>query len=177
MLISSASLLLRMPPKRSRPRTRRFRQGRGLRSLAPLIGTWKIHGRTLGPSPLSIRGTTRVGWSTIAGFQEHWTVLRVGRQKIRALEIVGYDPNSGTFPSWVFSEGAAIPLAYRWEIHGRAVVHAGLGATFRGQFSDDRRVLTGGWRPDSGGRASPGSQYDATMTRVASDGPRPSTRR
>lgn len=42
-------------------------------------------------------------------------------QQIDALELIGYDPETDTFPSTVFSGFSPTPLPYRWDVHGDSV--------------------------------------------------------
>jgi hypothetical protein len=39
-------------------------------------------------------------------------------QQIDALELIGYDPETDTFPSTVFSGFSPTPLPYRWDVQG-----------------------------------------------------------
>jgi len=42
------------------------------------------------------------------------------------------------------------PLEYEWEINGDVVLHRDEGSTYTGKFSQDGKVLDGGWRPNEG---------------------------
>ena len=137
-----------------------------LRPLAKLIGDWNILGRTIDSATDNIRGTTHIRWSDGGTFQEHRSVLEVGGQRIRALEIVAPGPRTEVFPAWVFSEGVNTPLEYQWVVRGNVLSHSGLGATFRGSFTNHGRTLAGGWRPNRGTTGGPGASYDAVMTRT-----------
>jgi hypothetical protein len=41
--------------------------------------------------------------------------------EIDSLERIGYDPETNTFPSTVFSNLSPSPLPYRWDVQGDAV--------------------------------------------------------
>ncbi len=141
-----------------------------LRPLAQLVGTWRIRGRTPDSKVDNIRGVVRFVWSDDMTFLESRGVLRVGKLEARALEIMTYAGAPGAFLGWVFSSystGKAKPARYHWSIKGSRVRHSGLGATFRGSFSPDGRILSGGWHPDPGRKRLSGSRYDAVMTRVS----------
>jgi hypothetical protein len=158
-------------------RTRAPRRGSSRRSfssvsshaLTRLNGTWRISGRSLGSNVDNVRGTTRIRWISPGALQEQRGVIRVGKLTVRAIEIVACHRRSTTFPSWVFSERMNRPLSYRWEVRGNVVRHSGLGWTFRGTLSRNGRFLRGGWRPNRGTRAGPGSAYDVVMTRVRAE--------
>jgi hypothetical protein len=67
------------------------------------------------------------------------------------LELIGYDPESDTFPSTVFSNVSPTPLPYRWEVDGDSwkifVSYGPMDSTFTGSFGEDGRTFSGGWRP------------------------------
>jgi hypothetical protein len=41
--------------------------------------------------------------------------------QLDSLELIGYDPESGTFPSTVYANMSPQPLPYRWEVEGDAL--------------------------------------------------------
>ena len=88
---------------------------------------------------------------------------------IQSLEVIGYDPTTGTFPSTVYANMAPMPLPYRWQIDGdELTINAeALGATFRGRWNEDGTVFSGGWRPDPGHENDPGNvPYDISGSRA-----------
>jgi hypothetical protein len=74
----------------------------------------------------------------------------VGKQ-MDALELIGYDPETDTFPSMVLADFAPTPLPYRWDVRGDrvtiTVAYAPLDATFTGFWREDG-TFAGGWRPN-----------------------------
>jgi len=68
-----------------------------------------------------------------------------------ALELIGYDPETDTFPSMVLADFAPTPLPYRWDVRGDrvtiTVAYAPLDATFTGFWREDG-TFAGGWRPN-----------------------------
>ena len=60
-----------------------------------------------------------------------------------------------------------VPLPYWWDVQGDIVTHWTEGSKYTGTFSEDGKILSGGWRPE-GDKESPGNAYDATMIRVDS---------
>ena len=120
-----------------------------LREFERFIGTWDMKGRTLDSDVDNV--TARATFEYLPGgffVAQSFKADFVG-MPIESLEIIGYDPESGTFPSTVYANMAATPLAYRWELDGDdvTITTEELGATFRdagvAQFS-------GGWRPNPG---------------------------
>ncbi len=71
--------------------------------------------------------------------------------QIDSLELIGYDPETDTFPSMVYSNLSPAPLPYRWEVDGDNVTitvsFGPLDATFTGSWRADG-TFSGGWRPN-----------------------------
>ena len=81
---------------------------------------------------------------------------------IQSLELIGYDPDSDTFPSTVYANMAHMPLPYVWKIDGDElnISTEALGATFHGRWNKEGTEFSGGWRPMPG-REGPGNiPYD-----------------
>jgi hypothetical protein len=90
--------------------------------------------------------------------------------EIESLELIGYDQESETFPSTVFSNVSPAPLPYRWEVAGDAVTitvsDGPLHATFTGSWREDG-TFSGGWRPNPGADESVNVPYDIGGHRLA----------
>ncbi len=110
-----------------------------LREFERFIGTWDMKGRTLDSDVDNV--TARATFEYLPG--EFFVAQRFKADfdgmPIESLEIIGYDPETGTFPSTVYANMAATPLAYEWELDGDDVTikTEELGATFRGRWSGD----------------------------------------
>ncbi len=138
-----------------------------LKRLQPLIGTWRITGRTLGASQDDVRGQVEITWIVGGQFQEQRGEMEIVPTglKVRALEVIGYDPKTDTFPSTVYGSLGGEPTSYGWDVRSNVVTHWTKGSKYTGRLSADGKTLTGGWRPDDGS-TSPGPAYDAVMTKV-----------
>jgi hypothetical protein len=92
--------------------------------------------------------------------------------EIDSLELIGYDPETGTFPSTVFSNLAPAPLPYRWELEEDtltiSVSYGPLDATFTGRWDEDGEGFRGGWRPKPGADETVNVPYDIGGHRVSS---------
>jgi hypothetical protein len=136
-----------------------------LEELSGLVGTWSLTGRTLGADADDISGTVTVRWAA-----DELALVFEGDQTIqsshfRTLEVIWYDDTSDSLRAHVY--GGDAPIDYRWDVaEDGTIVHAGLGSTYRGTFSDDGATLAGGWRPDPGSGVPDDAAYDATMRRV-----------
>jgi hypothetical protein len=90
------------------------------------------------------------------------------RLAIDALELIGYDPETDTFPSTVFSGFSPKPLPYLWDVRGDdvtiSVSYDVLDATFTGSWREDS--LSGGWRPNPGADETVNIPYDISGHRL-----------
>lgn len=134
--------------------------------LEKLVGTWVLTGRTLDATEDNITGQVTIEWMPGGFFLEQRGEIEMMGFSVKTLEIVGYDPETDTFPSHVYSNMAGDPLPYKWDVQGDLVTHWTKGSKYTGTFSKDGKALSGGWRPDAGIEPTAGNAYDATMTKV-----------
>jgi len=139
-----------------------------LRRFDRYVGTWDMAGRTLDSDVDNVRARATFAWLPGGYFLEQRFEADFMGMQIASLEIIGYDPATGRFPSTVYANMAGTPLPYEWEVEGDEVTIRTelLGATFRGRWSADGSSFTGGWRPNPG-REGPGNvPYDITGSRA-----------
>ncbi len=142
-----------------------------LRLLDRFVGTWEMKGRTLASDIDNVVGRTMFEWLPGGYFLQQRIKLDFAGIEIEGLEVIGYDPATGTFPSTVYASMAGIPIPYRWEIDGDELTITTdlLGATFRGRWSEDGKTFSGGWRPNPG-REGPGNvAYDISGSRAPAE--------
>jgi hypothetical protein len=142
-----------------------------LERLDRLVGTWTLAGHLVGSDEENIAGAITFQWLEGGFFlQQDSAIEFAGLFAVRARELIGYDPETGRFPSTVYSNLSPAPLPYTWELRGDAltisVSHGSLDATFTGEFGDDGESFTGGWRPNPGADETINIPYDVTGTRV-----------
>ena len=139
--------------------------------LERLIGTWRASGRTAGSAEDNVAGELTAQPVLDGKFLELRGRLEFAGIGFPSLEIIHFDPETGTFPSEAFAAmgdgpGGA-PTPYEWRVDDDGtVIHRGAGATYSGRFSADGTELTGGWRPDKGSDERSQANYDLTMHRV-----------
>lgn len=138
-----------------------------LRRLDPLVGTWEMRGRTLDAERDNIFGRVTIEWLPGGFFLEQRGEIDFMGFKAQSLEIIGYDSEADNFPATVYSSMDGMPSRYYWDVQGNVVTHWTAGSKYTGTFSEDGKVLTGGWRPDEGVEQIPSNTYDATMIRVS----------
>ena len=140
-----------------------------LRKFDPFIGSWEMKGRTLGADEDDVVGTASYRWLPGGHFLEQRTKIRFTNLEVEGIEIIRYDPETGTFPSTVYPSLFGSPLPYRWILEGDEVTikAEALNATFHGRWSEGGERFSGGWRPDPGHENDPGNvAYDVSGGRV-----------
>jgi Protein of unknown function (DUF1579) len=142
-----------------------------LRRFDRFVGTWTMEGHLVGSDETNITGEATYRWLPGGFFFEQHVRLDFMGMQIDSLELIGYDPESGTFPSTVFSNLSPAPLPYRWELEGDdvkiTVTYGPLDATFTGRFDEDGDAFRGGWRPNPGADESINVPYDIGGRRAA----------
>jgi Domain of unknown function (DUF4440)/Protein of unknown function (DUF1579) len=139
-----------------------------LKAFDRFIGTWDMKGRTLDSEVENVSGRATYEWLPGGYFVQQRIELNFAGYDVKGLELIGYDPETGTFPSTAYSNASPAPLPYRWDVHGDElkITTEVLGATFRGRWSEDGSSFSGGWRPDPG-REGPGNvAYDIWGSRA-----------
>jgi Protein of unknown function (DUF1579) len=135
-----------------------------LKRLEPFLGTWKLEGHLVGSTENNIKGSTSFRWLPGGFFLEQTFELDFMGMTIHSLELIGYEPATDTFPSTVFSNVSPSPLPYRWEVEdGKVKISVSYGpmdSTFTGQFTQDGRSFSGGWRPNPGADEAVNVAYD-----------------
>ena len=88
---------------------------------------------------------------------------------IKSHELIGYNPKTRAFSSYVYSNMAPDPWPYEWDVQDDgwtiSIKHGPMDATFHGTFSRDGRSFAGGWRPNPGADETINTAYDVTGTR------------
>jgi hypothetical protein len=135
-----------------------------LQRLDRFVGTWSMEGHLVGSDETTIRGEAGYRWLPGGFFLEQHVTMDFMGLEIDSLELIGYDPETGTFPSTVYSNLSPAPLPYRWEVDDDtvriSVSYGPLDATFTGGFADDGRSFGGGWRPNPGADETVNVPYD-----------------
>jgi hypothetical protein len=124
-----------------------------LKRLDRLVGRWRMEGNLVGSDEKNIRGETEFRWLTGGLFLEQRVRIDFMGLQIDSVELIGYDPETDTFPSTVYSNFSPDPLPYRWDVRGDSVTitvsYGQLDATFTGYWREDG-TFSGGWRPNAG---------------------------
>jgi hypothetical protein len=141
-----------------------------LKRLDRLVGTWSLEGNLVGSDETTIRGETTFRWLPGGFFLEQRFTMDFMGMQIHSLELIGYDPETDTFPSTVFSNLSPSPLPYRWEVGEDTltitVSYGVMDATFHGRFDEDGDGFRGGWRPNPGADEAVNVPYDVAGRRA-----------
>jgi hypothetical protein len=134
-----------------------------LKRLDRLVGRWSMEGHLVGSDEMNITGETTFRWLPGGFFLEQHVKLNFIGMEIDSLELIGYDPETKTFPSTVYSNLSPAPLPYRWNVEGDtvtiAVTYGPMDATFTGSWREDG-TFSGGWRPNPGADETLNVPYD-----------------
>jgi hypothetical protein len=122
-----------------------------------------MEGNLVGSDERNVKGETSFRWLPGGFFLEQHVQLDFMGLQIDSLELIGYDPESETFPSTVYSNLSPMPLPYRWDVDGDKLtieVSSGpLDSTFTGSWRMDG-TFSGGWRPNPGADETVNVAYD-----------------
>ena len=139
-----------------------------LRVLDKLVGTWELTGRFVGAAEDGVSGRATFRWLPGGFFLEQRISLDFMGMPIESTELVGYDPQTQSLESRVYSNMSPVPLPYHWKVDSETVQitvkYGPLDATFTGSWSGD--TMTGGWRPNDGADQSVNVPYDLQGVRV-----------
>ena len=140
-----------------------------LQRLDRFAGSWTMEGHLVESDETAITGTATHRWLPGGFFLEQRAQLDFMGLQIDSLELIGYDPDTDTFPSTVFSNLSPAPLPYRWDVRGDLVTitvsYGPLDATFTGSWREDG-TFSGGWRPNPGADETVNVPYDISGVRV-----------
>jgi hypothetical protein len=142
-----------------------------LQRLDALIGRWKTEGWTTDGSGARADRIDAVDTyeRLPGGALLHIVDAQLGDQKVEGAEIIGYDPERGSYVTQYFgSDGPAAYQASLGESDGALVwTMTSANDRFTGTFNDDRTIITGHWDAlDDDSNWQP--WMDITLTREAS---------
>jgi hypothetical protein len=146
-----------------------------LKRLDRLVGTWKMRGHVIGSNEENIVATTTFKWlhgeSGSSFFLQQDMDMVYAGTPIQSHELIGYNPKTKAFSSYVYSNMASDPWPYEWDIEGDtltiSVKHGALDATFTGKFALDGNSFAGGWRPNPGADEAINAPYDIRASRIS----------
>jgi hypothetical protein len=136
------------------------------RRLDVFVGTWRTEGiiRAGEHGPEStFTATDRYEWMPGGFFLLHHVSAHMGDGELTALEVIGYDAATGTYPMRSFdSQGNT--GTHQATLRDGTWTFAGPTERFTGRFSDDGGTITGLWEQSTDG-AEWVPWMDVTLTR------------
>ena len=141
-----------------------------LKRLDRFLGTWKMEGNLVGSGEKNIKGTTTFKWLPGGFFMEQFFEMDFMGMEIHSTELIGYDPETDSYPSTVYSSMSPSPLPYRWKVGDDgsvtiSVKYGPMDSTFQGEWKEDG-TFSGGWRPNPGADESINVAYDISGGRA-----------
>jgi hypothetical protein len=125
--------------------------------LASFVGRWKTAGQVLasGSAPaLEIAGIDEYEWMPGGFFLLHRVDVRIGGERVQALEIIGWDAKRGRYFMRSFdSQGGTAEM--HASVRDGTWTFDGDAERFTGAFSDGGETLSGRWERRDGERWLP----------------------
>lgn len=141
--------------------------GPGHRALDVFVGTWRTEGvvRATADAPaFPFTAEDRYAWMEGGFFLLHHVDARMGGERLRALEVIGYDAATETYPMHSY-DSAGNAGTHRGRLRDGEWTFTGAAERFTGRFADDGHTLSGLWeRSDDGTTWEP--WMDVTLTRA-----------
>jgi len=157
-------------PKQDAASAAALKPDAALKRLDRLVGKWEMRGHPIGSDEETITGTTRFSWLDGGFFLLQEMEMDYDGKPIKSHELIGYDPKTKVFASFVYSNMAPDPWPYSWDVQGDdiriAIKKPPMDATFTGKFAPDGKSFSGGWRPNPGADEQVNTSYDVLATRV-----------
>ncbi|WP_354245194.1 DUF1579 family protein [Arthrobacter sp. UYEF20] len=137
-----------------------------MKGLEPLIGAWTLKGHLAGADEENITGRTTFKWLSGGFLLQQDAEINFLGTVIKSREIIGYDAQSRTLKSYVFSNLSPDPWPYEWEVNGDVLTirvnYGALDATFTGST----RSFSGAWTPNPGADPAANVAYEITSERT-----------
>jgi len=131
-----------------------------------------MKGHFVGSDEKNIVGEASFEWLPGGFFLRQLVKLDfAGMFKIESEELIGYNAETGRFPSYVFSNLSPEPLPYEYDVGDDGtmritVSHGVLDATFTGGVGADGNTYSGSWRPNPGADETVNVPYDIAGARL-----------
>jgi hypothetical protein len=133
------------------------RPGPEHQALAPFVGRWATSGQVLasesGPAQ-EIVGVDEYQWFPGGFFLRHRVDVRIGGERVQALEIIGWDAERGAYFMRSFDSQGSAGLMHATVRDGTWTFEADT-ERFTGTFGDGGNTLSGRWERCEGERWLP----------------------
>jgi Protein of unknown function (DUF1579) len=123
------------------------RPGREHKRLEVFVGKWKTEGLTRATESIpstKIKGTDTYEWLEGGFFLIHHVDVNMGDEKVRAIEIVGYDDASNKYPMKFF-DSLGNSGAYMASVEDGVWNFTGNSERATVRFSEDGNIMTVQW--------------------------------
>lgn len=137
-----------------------------VRALEPLVGNWLLKGHLTGSDKENISGRTTFSWLPGGFFLQQDATINFLGNAIQSREIIGYNSQTQSLESLVYSNLSPEPWPYRWAVEGGRlsidVKYGLLDATFNGSLDD----FSGRWTPNPGADPAANIAYEIVSERA-----------
>lgn len=118
-----------------------------LNRLDVFAGTWKTEGEVITSNSdpnISFKGTDTYKWLPGDRFMIHYVDILMGEQQIYSTEIIGYDPESGTYPMHYFDHEGNTGIM-KASVDKSTWIFREDDKRFTGSFNSSGNVMSGKW--------------------------------
>lgn len=141
-----------------------------LKALDKFVGKWSMSGHLVDDNKEILKGEATYEWLPGGFFLKQQVSMTFMGMPIESTELVGYDQETDSLKSFVYSNMSPVPLPYFWKVDGDdveiTVSYGPLDATMHAEFSKDGKSYKGGWRPNPGADTNINVPYDISGTRL-----------
>lgn len=128
------------------------RQGIAQKRLEPFVGRWETRGQVLpdaSGAAAEIVGTDTYEWMPGRFFLLHRVDVRIGGERVEALEVIGWDLESGTYFMHSFDSQGNTGTMHA-SVRDGTWTFEGDTERFTGTFADGGAAITGRWERREG---------------------------
>ena len=141
-----------------------------LKALDKFVGIWSMSGNLIGADEEILKGEAKFEWLPGGFFLKQQVKMTFMGMPIESTELVGYDPETKSLKSFVYSNMSPMPLPYFWKVDGDdieiSVSYGPLDAMMTAKFGKDGKSYSGGWRPNPGADTNVNVPYDIRGKKV-----------
>jgi len=138
-----------------------------LKRLEIFTGKWKTEGQTHATEAapgVGISGTDSYEWLPGGFFLFHLVDVRVGDEPVRAIEIIGYDNEKGSYPMQSYDNHGGSPMMQLTANDNGTWVIEGDGKRSTIHFTDNGNTMNGKWEQGEDGNWTP--FMDVKLTKI-----------
>jgi hypothetical protein len=130
--------------------------------LEPFVGRWRTRGHVL-EGNAEIVGTDSYEWLPGGHFLLHRVDVRIGGERVEALEVIGWDMERGEYFMHAY-DSHGVHGTHRASVRDGTWTFEGDDERFTGSFGERSTTLSGRWERREGGEWIPWMDIHLTKT-------------